>query len=94
MEHVSNDSSEQVEVTVLFFAKSRELTEQRSAQIFLHKQVTGKDLVSSIVKKFPSLSVIQDSLVIAVNQNYVERDLLIDFKGGEEVAVIPPISGG
>lgn len=41
-----------------------------------------------------SLSGIQDSLVIAVNQNYIERDSLIDFRGGEEVAVIPPISGG
>jgi len=41
-----------------------------------------------------SLSVIQDNLVIAVNQNYVEQDSHIGFTGGEEVAVIPPISGG
>lgn len=94
MEHVNNDSSEQVEVTVLFFAKSRELSEQRSAEIFIGKQLTGKDLISNIINNFPSLSVIQDSLVIAVNQNYIERDSLINFRGGEEVAVIPPISGG
>ena len=41
-----------------------------------------------------SLSVIQDNLVIAVNQNYVEQGSHIGFTGGEEVAVIPPISGG
>lgn len=41
-----------------------------------------------------SLSVIQDNLVIAVNQNYIEQDSEIGFNGGEEVAVIPPISGG
>lgn len=43
---------------------------------------------------FFSLSVIQDNLVIAVNQNYIEQDSEIGFNGGEEVAVIPPISGG
>ena len=41
-----------------------------------------------------SLSDIQDSVVIAVNQNYIEQDSEIGFQGGEEVAVIPPISGG
>lgn len=41
-----------------------------------------------------SLAVIQENLVIAVNQSYIEKDSEISFEGGEEVAVIPPISGG
>lgn len=94
MEHVNNDTNEQVEVTVLFFAKSRELVEKPSAQIFLPKLLTGRDLVANIINSFPSLSDIQDSVVIAVNQNYIEQDSEIGFQGGEEVAVIPPISGG
>ncbi|XP_068693112.1 molybdopterin synthase catalytic subunit-like isoform X2 [Montipora capricornis] len=66
-------------VTVLFFAKSRELTEQRSAQIFLHKQVTGKDLVSSIVKKFPSklkrpgLQMADDTIVITPDHLHIDQ---------------------
>ena len=41
-----------------------------------------------------SLAAIQENLVIAVNQSYIEKDSEITFEGGEEVAVIPPISGG
>ncbi|CAH3022565.1 unnamed protein product [Porites evermanni] len=81
MEHVNNDTNEQVEVTVLFFAKSRELVEKPSAQIFLPKLLTGRDLVANIINSFPSLSDIQDSLVIAVNQNYIEQDSEIGFQG-------------
>lgn len=32
--------------------------------------------------------------MIAVNQNYIEKESEIILNGGEEVAVIPPISGG
>ena len=38
---------------MLFFAKSRELSEQRSAEIFIGKQLTGKDLISNIINNFP-----------------------------------------
>lgn len=41
-----------------------------------------------------SLAVIEENLLIAVNQSYIEKDSEINFEGGEEVAVIPPISGG
>lgn len=94
MDHFNNDTTEQVEVTVLFFAKSRELVEKSSAQISVGKQITGRDLIHYILNNFPSLAVIQENLVIAVNQSYIEKDSQITFEGGEEVAVIPPISGG
>ncbi|KAJ7388796.1 Molybdopterin synthase catalytic subunit [Desmophyllum pertusum] len=94
MDHVNNDTTEQVKVTVLFFAKSRELVEQRSAQILLGKRLTGRDLIANILNNFPSLAVIEENLLIAVNQSYIEKDSEINFEGGEEVAVIPPISGG
>lgn len=94
MDHVNNDGTDKVEITVLFFAKSRELVEQRSAQIFIGKRLRGRDLIASILNHFPSLSVIQENLVIAVNQHYIEKESEINLKGGEEVAIIPPISGG
>lgn len=94
MDHVNNDGTDKVKVTVLFFAKSRELVEQRSAQIFIGKRLFGRDLIAGVLNNFPSLSVIQENLVIAVNQNYIEKESEIILNGGEEVAVIPPISGG
>ena len=41
-----------------------------------------------------SLSSLSDCAVVAVNQEYVEKDQTIHIKEGDEVAIIPPISGG
>lgn len=41
-----------------------------------------------------SLASIEGNLIVAVNQEYTEREQLIHLKAGDEVAVIPPISGG
>lgn len=40
------------------------------------------------------LSVLGGSLVLAVNQEYVEEEQTLRLSAGDEVAVIPPISGG
>ena len=40
------------------------------------------------------LSQIEKNILIAVNQEYVGSDQTVQLKAGDEVAVIPPISGG
>ena len=41
-----------------------------------------------------SLEEIKSNLLIAVNQEYVGAEDTVRLKTGDEVAVIPPISGG
>ena len=41
-----------------------------------------------------SLVQIEKSLLVAVNQEYIGAEQTLQLKGGDEVAVIPPISGG
>lgn len=41
-----------------------------------------------------SLLPLKDTVVLALNQDYIERDTHITLKPGDEIAVIPPISGG
>ena len=41
-----------------------------------------------------SLDEIKSNLIIAVNQEYVGTEDTVQLKAGDEVAVIPPISGG
>lgn len=96
MEHTINDADgdNPVQVTVLFFAKCRELVEQSSAQIKLSRTLSGSKLIEAILYFFPSLAEVERTLIVAVNQQYIERDSQVELLGGEEIAVIPPISGG
>ena len=41
-----------------------------------------------------SLSPLRECVVVAVNQEYIDKEQVIHLKTGDEVAIIPPISGG
>ena len=43
---------------------------------------------------FFSLSVISENLILSLNEEYLSGDSVIDAADGDEIAVIPPISGG
>ena len=40
------------------------------------------------------LSTIKDNLVLAHNEEYLDKDSRVNLREGDEIAVIPPISGG
>ncbi|OCU02540.1 molybdopterin synthase sulfur carrier subunit [Xenopus laevis] len=83
------------EVLVLYFAKSSELAGVRSETLTVSTEITSQQLWDQIVRSHPSLSAIQDQVVLAVRQEYVAiGDELLILNTGDEIAVIPPISGG
>ncbi|KAM4809875.1 molybdopterin synthase sulfur carrier subunit isoform 2-T3 [Rhinophrynus dorsalis] len=83
------------EVLVLYFAKSSELTGVRSETIKVSQEITTQQLWNEIVRSHPRLCVIRDQVVLAVRQEYVAiGDELIKLHPGDEVAIIPPLSGG
>jgi molybdopterin converting factor subunit 1 len=53
--------------------------------------VTVADLRSALNKKYPELTGLR-SLFIAVNSSYAEETAVIGE--GDEIALIPPVSGG
>eukprot|EP00042_Codosiga_hollandica_P003066 m.12793 g.12793 ORF g.12793 m.12793 type:complete len:63 (-) comp17860_c0_seq1:219-407(-) len=55
---------------------------------------TANQLISTIADAFPRLHAIKQTLVVAVNQEYVERDEVVQLSAGDELALIPPLSGG
>ncbi|XP_053304044.1 molybdopterin synthase sulfur carrier subunit [Spea bombifrons] len=83
------------EVFVLYFAKSSEITGIRSETINLPKEITSQQIWEKLVHLHPRLSAIKDQVVLAVRQEYVPiSDELLNLRSGDEIAVIPPISGG
>ncbi|GIL52471.1 hypothetical protein Vafri_8340, partial [Volvox africanus] len=81
-------------IKVLFFAKSREVA-GLSEQVFeLENGANTEDLLQLIISRHPGIDGLMKTCVFAVNQEYVrpqDRELL---KEGDEVAIIPPLSGG
>ncbi|NXX22955.1 MOC2A synthase, partial [Podargus strigoides] len=83
------------QVSVLYFARSAELAGRRCESLRVPRRITALQLWEEIVKARPRLAVIRDQVIFAVRQEYVLLgDQLLDLQPGDEVAIIPPISGG
>jgi len=85
------------EFTILYYASARDATNVSSEKIPLPSQSTFmslKDLTILLKERHKKLAPILDTSIYAINMEYVECDETILVKEGDEVAVIPPVSGG
>ncbi|EIE26910.1 Molybdopterin converting factor, subunit 1 [Coccomyxa subellipsoidea C-169] len=83
-----------MKISFLFFARSRELAGTDTYDVELADGASTQDALQAVLKKFPGLSEIEGRCVLALNQEYVDSDSVKPLKDGDEVALIPPISGG
>jgi molybdopterin synthase sulfur carrier subunit len=79
-------------ITVLFFARLKDQVGQ--AELQLENEFSGKTVAelqqSLITQGMTALH--DDSIRIAVNQNFCAADTVIN--DGDEVAFMPPVTGG
>lgn len=81
-----------VVIKVLFFASAKEITGVSKTTVDLEVGQTTTDLVSKLSEMFPNLNVSRDQISLAVNKVYCKS--AVELKDGDEVALLPPISGG
>jgi molybdopterin converting factor subunit 1 len=81
-----------MKVKVLFFGLTHELTGVEEQHVELPEGENLEGLWSECSKRFPRLGEIATSLLYAVNQEVVERSR--PLRDGDEVAFMPPVSGG
>ena len=86
--------SDQVSITVLLFAKARELVGSSSVSLSSPASTNYQQLVSTLVAAQPVLARLGHTFVLSLNEVYIDTDQEIVLRQGDEVAVIPPISGG
>uniref|UniRef100_A0A8C1LQS1 Molybdopterin synthase sulfur carrier subunit n=1 Tax=Cyprinus carpio TaxID=7962 RepID=A0A8C1LQS1_CYPCA len=83
------------EVSVMYFAKSAELTGLKAEDITVPSRISSLQRWQDLESRHPRLSVLQDQVVLAVRQDYVPLgEQPLTLRDGDEVAVIPPLSGG
>lgn len=83
-----------VSVRVLYFAKSREVAGVAEETFAVAAPATTADLLAALVAKHPGLESVMRTCVLSLNQEYVGADEVVALKDNDEVAVIPPLSGG
>ena len=77
---------------ILFFAQLKDATECDSIEIAFSSSVTADELWAGLLKKFPALAGHRSSVRLAKNFEYTPTTAR--FSDGDEVALIPPVSGG
>ena len=79
-----------MELELLLFGVTKEIMGSSPYQIKIEGSTVG-DLRSSLLAKYERLKGL-NSLMIAVNNEYAKDEVII--KGSDEIAIIPPVSGG
>jgi len=79
-------------VHLRFFASLRERLKASAAERTLPDGATVGELWTALCRERPDLEPLSKSISFAVNREYVERDHRL--ADGDEVALIPPVSGG
>ena len=77
---------------IRFFARLSELTGIREIEVEVNKGTTVSSLFQELCNRYPELSDYENRLMFAVNAEYVDATQIL--QGGEEIALIPPVSGG
>ena len=80
-----------MKINILTFGIAREICGGASIQVELKEHATAGELKQHLTEQFPRLAALA-SFLVAVNEEFAETDTRI--QPGDEVAIIPPVSGG
>ncbi|GIV90803.1 MAG: molybdopterin synthase sulfur carrier subunit [Chloroflexus sp.] len=81
-----------ITVTVRFFAGHRDIVGRATAQYTVANGTTVGQLWEQLVTDYPRLAGYTGRLLFAVNQQFGQPATVL--ADGDEVAFIPPVSGG
>ncbi len=79
-------------VTIHLFAIARQRVGSPEIVVTLPKPATVGDLRRATAEQYPDLALLLPAMMVAVENAYVGDDVTI--ADGNEIALIPPVSGG
>ena len=85
--------SETIKIKVLFFGAAADIATAREVEMNFEPETSAKAAFENIIKNNPGLgNGFEKSLLFAINQEYAGGDEIL--RDGDEIAFIPPVSGG
>ncbi|XP_045776373.1 molybdopterin synthase sulfur carrier subunit-like [Maniola jurtina] len=82
-----------IPVKLIFFAQSRELAGIRETTLNLPKKISYVQLLNLITKNY-NLETIRNNILLAKNEEVLADNRDIEIRESDNIAVIPPLSGG
>lgn len=84
--------TETMQIKVLLFGQLREVVGASEEEVELSEGACSADLLAHYQQRFPQIERLCPSIAMAVNQEYVASSA--PLQPGDEVALLPPVSGG
>lgn len=81
-----------MQVRVLYFGMLKEMAGSAHESVELVEGATAGRLWEQLTERFPKIKGYERSIAIAVNEEFARRDTVL--KDGDEVGLLPPVSGG
>jgi len=81
-----------MELNVRLFALYRERAGRNTISVAVPDGATVADLTDEVRKELPNLAPPEVEIVVAVNTDYADADVIL--QAGDDVCLIPPVSGG
>ena len=81
-----------MELNVRLFALYRERAGQNIIKVAVGDGATVADLTDEVRRLVPNLAPPEVKIVVAVNADYADADVVLQT--GDDICLIPPVSGG
>lgn len=85
-------SESNIKVKVKLFAVYQEVFDTSELDLFFPEETNVSSVLQSLIEQEPQLAKWQDVTRFGVNLQFVEADTIL--KDGDELVLIPPVSGG
>ncbi len=79
-------------ITVKLFALLRDRAGAAELALTLGDRATVATAAAALAERFPAMAAMLPRVAFAVNREYVDRSAVL--ADGDELALIPPVSGG
>ena len=80
-----------MELNIQAFGIAKEIVGGSEVQLQVDEQITAAELKKLLENRYQQLSKLS-SFLLAVNDEYAEPEAVV--QAGDEIAIIPPVSGG
>ena len=81
-----------MKIKVKFFASFREAVGKSEVDVDIKEKTDISRLLEILKTEHPELGKLIEPVIVSVNREYATYDTIL--KDGDEVAILPPVSGG